>query len=357
MTDPDGAAALRCPVSLRFSTLAAMLNAELANHPVYDGFELQWFDDDAHGTGMLAFLSRRDSRSVDYYAHPGLRLDPRGYTLGGGTRSWSTTEFEAARLEVAEDGVAAHVRFTDVDGRLVEIDVDDRDGRARRRAGFLAPVSAGITEPTALLVVWMPGFDLVRRAPGRSPVVRIDGESSAIGALPGARLHRRHLIKYAAPVCTLELNRDDDVLAASFGDGAPEWAPEGGVQAVVAANAGHAAAVRFLPPLPGLGGSYRATSGGTWSIEVDDAGITGGTWSVRPVGAAREVALQVTQRWRPRGLPLLMRVVTTVVPVFRRWPTTYAWRCTLTADGSVTRAGWSRSGSADDAAYRRATGS
>ena len=27
-----------------------MLNFELADHPVYDGGELQWFDDEDHGT-------------------------------------------------------------------------------------------------------------------------------------------------------------------------------------------------------------------------------------------------------------------------------------------------------------------
>ena len=50
------------PLSLTVDPLAAMLNCELADHPVYDGLELQWFDDDVHGTGMLAFLSRREDR-------------------------------------------------------------------------------------------------------------------------------------------------------------------------------------------------------------------------------------------------------------------------------------------------------
>lgn len=45
-----------------------MPNFEIADHPVYHGLELQWFDDAAHGTGMLAFLGRRDSHVFDYYA-------------------------------------------------------------------------------------------------------------------------------------------------------------------------------------------------------------------------------------------------------------------------------------------------
>lgn len=54
-----------CPFSLRVDELACMLNVEFVDHPVYDGGELQWFDDAVHGTGMLVFLSRREDRRID----------------------------------------------------------------------------------------------------------------------------------------------------------------------------------------------------------------------------------------------------------------------------------------------------
>jgi len=197
------------PFSLHLDELACMLNAELADHPVYDGVELQWFDDAVHGTGMLAFLSRRADRRVDYYQQRGLRLDRSGYAIGGGTGSWTEIDFAVARLVVGEEGVDAEARFADVDGRLIEIRVDDRDGRPRQRGGLLAPVSAAIERPTSLLLVWLPHFDLVRVA-GRPPMVRIDGEEVSTGRLPGRRLHRRHLIKYAAPVVTILVNPTHD---------------------------------------------------------------------------------------------------------------------------------------------------
>src|SRR5215213_6236435 len=140
-----------CPLSLTVRPIARLLNFELSDDPTYDGLELQWFDDDVHGTGMLAFLSRRSDRRVDYYPQRGLRLDPAGYEIGGGTGAWVETDFEVARLEIAEDGVDAELRFTDVDGRAVDVRVDDRDGRRRRRGQLLAPVSAGIDRPKALL--------------------------------------------------------------------------------------------------------------------------------------------------------------------------------------------------------------
>ena len=122
------------PPLLRADTCAAMLNFEIADHAVYDGFEVQWFDDAVHGTGMLALLGRRDSHMFDYYAQRGLRLDPADYQIGAGTGAWVETDIADAVLEVFDDGVHAAALFTDVDGRRIEMRIDDRDGRRRRRA-------------------------------------------------------------------------------------------------------------------------------------------------------------------------------------------------------------------------------
>ncbi|MGN6167916.1 MAG: hypothetical protein ACTHQQ_07055 [Solirubrobacteraceae bacterium] len=95
------------PPLLRTDAFAAMLNFDIADHPVYDGLELQWFDDAAHGTGMLAFLGRRDSRVFDYYAQRGLRLDPADYQIGAGTGAWVETDITDALVKISDDGVHA----------------------------------------------------------------------------------------------------------------------------------------------------------------------------------------------------------------------------------------------------------
>lgn len=363
------------PLALRVDPLAAMLNCELAGHPVYDGLELQWFDDDVHGTGMLAFLSRRGTGLVDYYADPALRLDPSHYSIGGGTGTWTTTTFDVARLHVAEDGVDAAARFTDIDGRPVEVVVNDRDGKRRRPAGLLAPVSSAITHPTALMLVWLPAFDLVRRTPaGTEPVIRIDGQDAAIGALPGAWLHRRHLIKYAAPVVAVDINPDDAVLTArpapepgSAATSAPAQGPgdlqvqrtDGVVVGVRARTGDHTADLTFHPGLPDLATLPDGEAlGGVWAARVDDVVLTGGAWHATRAGGQVHLGLDVTRRWHPHRLPVLMRMVTTVVPVFRRWPTTYRWRAHVDLDSAtVTSARWERTGSDGGDSYRRATGS
>ena len=232
---------------------------------------------------------------------------------------WTETDFTDASLEICDDGVHAAALFTDADGRRVEVRVDDRDGRRRRRAGLLAPVSAAIEKPTSLFLVWLPEFDLVRTG-GREPVLRIDGVDLTVGHLPGARWHRRRLIKYAAPVVTIELLPDskearkvDDPANQSY------W---GSVRDGVIESAtpeGHTVRIAFDPPLPDLS---RLTDGapraGRWSVSADGSGLTGGRWFAEQRANQVHAGLEVTERWRPRKLPLPMRIVTTVVPVFRR---------------------------------------
>lgn len=338
------------PFDLTVDPIASFVNFELADDPTYDGLELQWFDDALHGTGMLAFLSRRADRKVDYYYQPGLTLDHVSYVIGAGTGSWLVTNFAAARLEISSDGIDVQVEFVDSDGRLIEVRVDDRDGRRRRRAHLLAPVSAGIERPNALLLVWLRGFDLVR-ASGQA-AIRIGGRDASIGRLPGAALHRRRLIKYGAPLCAVQLNRNH---SGPLHDGASTAS----VDTLVVTQAGHTARLALDPALPDLSAlPDGATADGAWRIEVDGAALTGGRWRASRDGQDVRIGMDVDQRWKPHSLPLLMRVVTRVLPVFRQWPTTYRWRATIRLGPVPSMASaWERTQTDGGDAYRRATGS
>jgi hypothetical protein len=350
-----------CPFRLTVEPIGALLNCEIADHPVYDALELQAFDDDEHGRGLLAFLSRRGSRVVDYYVEPGLRLDPTGYQIGGGTGMWVETSFDAARLVIDADGVDAEVRFIDVDGRTIEVRVDDHDGKVGRRARLLAPVSAGIDEPGSLLLVLMGSFDLAHRT-DVAPVVRIDGDQVRTGHLPGAALHRRHLIKYAADIAAVCVNPTEDGPARHVDPDDPDGvtlAPDrSGIVAVHGSGGGHEAVLALHPPLPDLRTLCRPERG-EWNIAVDGETVTGGTWSALPIRRGVLLILDVTERWVPGPLPPLMRTVTTLLPMFRRWPTTYRWVGNVHADGEQTTitARWVRKRGSLGQGYRRVTGS
>jgi hypothetical protein len=354
---------LLCPFGLSVDTIGSLLNCELSGHPVYDGLELQWFDDDVHGRGMLAFLSRREDRRVDYYVDPSLHLDRANYAIGGGTGAWVTTSFVASRLDVDDGGVVADVRFRDIDGRDIEVTVDDRDAGRRHLGDLLAPVGAGIDAPTSLMLVVLHGFDLVRRT-ATPAAVRIDGELVATGVLPGGVLHRRHLVKAAAPLSVARVCPEETGLIAPIDPAHPAGVrlsvDARHIDAVTAEVAGASAELRFDPPVPSLTDLDDGSAlWGAWQVLVDGGVMTGGTWTLQREGHVVDAALDVTRRWRPApGLPMLLRIVTRIVPTFRRWPTTYRWRAVVLLDGAASIVSrWERTGEDRGGAYRRATGS
>jgi hypothetical protein len=360
-TGAERSDAVVCPFDLHVDRIARFLNAELADDPVYDGVELQWFDDAEHGTGMLAFLSRRADRLVDYYLEPGLVVDRAAYTLGAGTGVWSETAFAARRLEVHPEGVVADVAFTDRDGRDVAIRIDDRGTRPNRRGALLAPVGSTIDHPTCLLLVHLHGMDLVRRrSRSAPPTIRVAGRSASTGVLPGRRVHRRELIKYAAPLDAITVNRAAPApipLPRPDATASPRTAG-GGVAALVAGEGPAEARLEFRPSVPDLRTLADGEEvAGAWRVRTPGVPpLTGGRWSLRRHGDTISAAMDVTDGWRPGRLPPLLAVVTRAVPVFRRWPTTYRWRATVRLDDPPHLASrWERVGGGDDA-YRRATG-
>jgi hypothetical protein len=338
--DPVEAPAVDWPLAIRVDVINAMLNFEIVDHPVYQGLEIQRFDDAVHGTGLLVMLARTADGKVDVYRQPGLSVNPAGYGLNAGLGDWLTASIEPAELTPTPTGVHAAVRLHDVAGRLIEVYIDDRDGRTRRPANLLAPFGSSIENPASLQLVWMQKFDLVRTS-GRQPVIRIDGQPVTIGRLPGVRLHRRHLIKSAVDLWAVEVNPDH----ASGG----RDARDASLVALLPGDLTPRARLTMEPPIPPPAAVPEgAPVRGTWTVGISDVpAVTGGEWVAGRTGDTVEVTLDVTRRWRPRRLPLLMRIVTILAPVFRRWPTTYRWTARITVDTEpAVRAGWHRTGPA-----------
>jgi hypothetical protein len=352
---------LLCPFDLQVWAVDRMLNLEIRDHPVYEGLELQVFDDPAHGRGMIVLLRRRRDGRFDIYRQPGLTLDPELAQVGGELGAWAEADIDPARFDISQDGVDVDVRLADLAGRVVQVRIDDRDGRRRHRGTLLAPVGSVIERPVSLPLFVMGGCDLVRRG-GRVFEVRIDGRAVTTGRLPGVWLHRRRLVKYTADPTVVVVNRAHDGSIGTAGTQAPggvEVAPGAtGIAGLRAGGGGHTAHLELEPALPDL---TSLASGvrvrGVWRLGVDDdPAVVGGTWTARRVRDRIDLVLDVTRGWRPKGLPPLMAAVTRVAPVFRRWPTTYRWTATVTLGNEpALRSRWERKGDRRDQSYRRLT--
>jgi hypothetical protein len=113
------------------------------------------------------------------------------------------------------------------------------------------------------------------------------------------------------------------------------------------------------PPLPDIGGLPDGASiEGSWRLAIDGrATVASGSWTARRVPGGAEMSLDSTATWRPGPLPLLMRIVTTIVPTFREWPRTYRWRAAIAfGPPSTMTSRWERTGTARDGSYGRVMG-
>jgi hypothetical protein len=212
-----------------------------------------------------------------------------------------------------------------------------------------------------MLLVWMPVFDLVRtRGPG--VVITIDGRAVTTGRLPMAWLHGRRLVKYASDLVVVRINPAQDGTAPvvepdaathlelAAVDGQP------GIAELATTALAHTARLVLDPPFPDPARlADGASAVGSWRLGIDQqATVVGGTWHAQRTAGRVAIVIDSTARWHPGPLPLLMRVVTRVVPTFRAWPTTYRWsaRVTLGHTPTITSA-WERKGAVGAQAYRR----
>jgi hypothetical protein len=116
----------------------------------------------------------------------------------------------------------------------------------------------------------------------------------------------------------------------------------GGIESCHASSDEHRACLRFEPSFPPMNHDslLSNTATGHWSIDIDDTpSIVGGNWPIQQNQNEPEnddsvifyyVGLDVTHGRCLYGLPPLMKVVTTLVSVFRTcWPETYRWKATV----------------------------
>lgn len=367
------------PFELKAESLNRMLNFEIADHPMYTGLEIQGFDDDEHGRGMVVLLTRRRGNLTDVYYESTLQLDPTLYGLGGGLGLWLEWKFDKALLAIGGDddqhGIEVDIRFNDNDGRLVLVQVMDPTPVSQRYfSEFLAPVGLAIAHPKSLLLVWMSRFDLFYRS-GPTPVISIANEPLKIGQLPGEWLLRRRLVKVASDLFIVRVNpvlTDDQNPRQT----PPKVDPKNvtvtveGLESMRVRQGTHVGQIVFTPAFPDIQTMTETTAAkGRWEITLDDTAVAAGTWSVVASELASdmqaEVVLEIDQGWKPQRLPCWMRFVTLAgAKIFRQWPTTYkytatvCWNASKQASPPSMVARWERTPTGSDIrgdAYLRAT--
>ncbi len=340
------------PFRIGLEPMMHLLVASFEGDPEFTALEPQRFDDPLNGTGLRVLRYRKDGR-VDVYWEPGVRVDRREISIGAGIADFAEARMEPARFEISSDAVQVQVAFVDQQGREVALEVAESASPAHRFP-FLAPVGNDVLDPQRLFLVHMLGFDFIRRE-GTSLSARIGERRLEPGRFPIRRGGRSvFFARYAAEPIIAFVNppMDAPVVASrtqSSGmvhvDGmALSLEPAGAIERVAAGAEPRAVAVDFRPAFPNLADLVPGTTArGCWGLRIAGDPITGGTYALSRAGDTVSAGLDVTEPWRPSGLPLSFRVFTRLVRSFRRWPTTYAWSGTVRLAPEPTLAGgWRR---------------
>ncbi len=335
--------------------MECLLVASFEADPEFTALEPQRFADPVHGNGLRVLRYRRDER-VDVYWEPGVRVDRREISIGAGIADFAEVRMDPARFVITDAAVHLHVRFVDQQGREVELKIAEADAPSRRFS-MLAPVGKDVRDPARLFLVQMLGFDFVRRE-GTDLVARIGDRPLTPARFPIRRGGRSvYFARYAAEPVIASLNpplavpvvfpRPESTRAVQVDGMALALDAAGAIERATVGAERRDAVLDFRPAFPNVLDLGPGTSArGRWALRIAGAPITGGAYALSRAGDAVSVELDVTEPWKPSGLPLSFRVFTALFRSFRTWPTTYAWTGVVRLGPAPTLTGrWRRKGS------------
>jgi len=332
---------LPIPFSMSITPMEALLFLTFEQDPdsVYSAFEAQRFDDDLQGTGQLVIGWRVDGK-VDVFHDPQLRLDPDGYDVCvGGLAHMVPRDFSDSFFTVGASGMEAHFSFEDLQGRLIEFEIRERNKKAPRPFGFLAPVGEGSENPSAMPILMLHDFYFVRRK-GTEISITIDGRSHRPDVIffpidwtimYFTRYTPDPLVMFfnpafKGPVPTLVVNgeerviREDTIYEVDYLGETPQ------LKAIQREADGRYVRLSFEPAFPNLSVFEGLSASGDFSIKGDPAlGEIRGNYTATRVDDELKIILVPSGGWIPEKERLGIRLLYTVVGLFRNWPKSYRW--------------------------------
>jgi hypothetical protein len=321
------------PVRLGVDPMKHLLVANFHGDPEFEMLEPQLFDDDINGKGLRILRYRKDKK-VDIYYQSGIHIDPNTLTVGNGLGDLEETIIDPARFEITSKGVDIDIAFTDKQGRKVELKIRE-DSSENEGMPFLAPVGNDIKDPKQLFLVYMLGFDFVKKE-GTEIHAQIGDRKLIPSSFPIHRNNNKvYFIRYSSrPIIgTLNPPMNKPIIAELSFPGSKKVdnihlvTDESGKVVLMHTNDSNSTIeITFDPGFPNLLNiSDGETEKGKWTFFIEGANITGGTYKLLRKQNIIDIDLDVTQHWKPKELPLSFKLFTELVNSFCKWPSTYRW--------------------------------
>lgn len=317
------------PVVLQVEPLRALLVIDLEDDrgSEFIGVEPQLVDG-PDGAQCLRVLRYRADGRVDVYREDGNRVET---SLGAGLADVVDVEFTRSRMNLGPGALDVDIEFVDAAGARNRVRLHQTPVIGRP-CTFLAPIGAGVESPSRLFCVVMRGFDLVRRR-GTTVEIELAGTARSVATFPPVLDGRPTLMaRYSADPVVCEINAAGFTAARVAADGVTEvdgaryTTADGVLRSVEVGTGDRTGRLVLTPGLPdveGLADGERRES--AWELTIAGAPTIAGLLTATGVAGGADLSLTVTRGWRPRRVPLGMRLLTIVKPVFRTWPTTYRW--------------------------------
>ena len=344
------------PFTLNISPMERLflINFEKDPDEIYIGFEPQWFDDAAYGTGLRIIAWRKDGY-VDVYQQPGVTVEEKIDVAANGLADTLIRPMENARFYVTHQGVDTAFAFEDKTGRQVEVAVVEQSQKTNNPFSLLAPVGSSSANPSSLPVYFMFKFDFVRR--GNTDVtIRINGRTHKADTFPfpmnGSRVY---FMRYSADTFLVDWCPSQSQALEPLGTGPNrerkqlmgpnhttyELSEEESAPAfsrISTSRKDHTFTAQFQPPFPEVTHIPDQVSlSGRFILGAEaSAGEIIGTYEVSRKGEEVEVTLHPGGGWQPKPTTLFLKFFFTVVKIFRQWPKTYRWTAKITLqDGAA----------------------
>lgn len=353
------------PFTVSYDTIERLLLISFERDPdsLYIGFEAQVVPGPTGKEEHLVIGWRRDGR-LDVYHSSRITPDAMKYAnVGKGLAHLVPRDFIDSCFEIEEGGVRARYAFQDIEGRGISLQIQEENPRKPKPFPLLAPVGYSSAAPSALFLVYLRDFYFLRK---KNTLLKIQ---------IGSREHKPDLLpfpldaqwmfysRYSRKPLLVYFNPDFEGILPPINveEGAPEintnmirgelnW--EDGalsVKKLVLQNPISPVELRFHPFFPSLlEFSQKEKFQGTFELDpVPSMGKISGTYLVEKQGDSLVLELHPQGGWRPRPDRLSLRLLFSLAPVFRRWPSTYRWKAVLTRekDGTIfMKSHWRREG-------------
>lgn len=349
------------PFSLSLQPVERLFIVDLAGHPSVASLEVQRLAAPGMGSGLRLLRFRHDGL-VDVLTQTPGDLPPLAAPVNRGHGMVATVQFTRDRFDTRE-GLDLDVELRDPAGSVWSLRVSAEARVSGREGPFLAPVGAAVASPDRLFAVEMLDFDMLDER--RSHVaIQQDRHTYEVARLPRVLTIRPILLaRWASEVVAADLmvgaNPPVSTLESPGAGlyvtpcGTVEVSPETRITAITAGEGRRQAALLFPSGLASLDLLPQGTAPEVpWVFEVAGDKVASGRLAMHRNGDNIRLRLLPEAGWTPSCPRPLVRMITTLQPFMRRWPTTYRWNAELSLRGepALLSARWSRTNSDSPAA-------